>query len=70
MWINNVSLDDPNHGKTMPNVMALLRRMHAMATELKTESKGAFDWGSTQTQLTVYPGKVRIWFVCSGFIWE
>jgi hypothetical protein len=61
MWINNVALDDLNHEKEMPNVMILLRKMHAMAAELKKECQGNFDWKVTQTQLTMYPGKVRFY---------
>ena len=34
MWISNIVLDDEHHQAAMPCIMALLRKMHAMASEL------------------------------------
>jgi hypothetical protein len=34
MWISNIALDDERHQAAMPCIMTLLRKMHAMASEL------------------------------------
>ncbi len=50
MWINNIALDDEHHRSTMPHTVTLLRKLHAMATELSGACP-AFAHAHTQTQV-------------------
>ncbi len=52
MWKNNIALDDEQHSATMPHIVAVLRKLHAMAAELRSACPD-FAFAHTQTQVRV-----------------